>query len=192
MLSIRFHGRGGQGTVIASKLLANAFFREGWEVQAFPSFGAERSGAPVAAFLRADRRPITLHSQIYEPEAVVVLDPLLMRGVDVACGLRPDGWLLVNSGRPPSDFLLRADLRVATCDATAIAIEHGLGTRTQPIVNTAIAGAFAAFTRLVSLDAVLQAMPGVVPVNVDANRAAAKAAFERVALCEGVLAVGRP
>jgi pyruvate ferredoxin oxidoreductase gamma subunit/2-oxoisovalerate ferredoxin oxidoreductase gamma subunit len=192
MLSIRFHGRGGQGTVIASKLLANAFFREGWEVQAFPSFGAERSGAPVAAFLRADRRPITLHSQIYEPDAVVVLDPLLITGVDVAGGLRSDGWLLVNSGRPPDELALRTDLRVATCDATAIAIEHGLGTRTQPIVNTAMAGAFAAFTRLVSLDAVLEAMPGVVPMNVDANQAAARAAFGRLVVREALLAAGRP
>jgi len=184
MLSIRFHGRGGQGAVIASKLLANAFFREGWEVQAFPSFGAERTGAPVAAFLRVDRRPITLHCHIYEPDGVVVLDPLLMQAVDVTAGLKPNGWLLVNSGRPPEDLDLRTDLRVATCDATAIAIEHGLGTRTQPIVNTAVAGAFAAFTGLVSLEAVLAAMPGVVPLNVEANRAAAGAAFERVMVRE--------
>jgi pyruvate ferredoxin oxidoreductase gamma subunit/2-oxoisovalerate ferredoxin oxidoreductase gamma subunit len=189
MIAIRFHGRGGQGAVIASKLLANAFFREGWEVQAFPAFGAERSGAPVTAFLRADRHPITLHCQIYEPDVVVVLDPLLLTAVDVTAGLRPEGALLVNSGLNPADLPVRADARLATCDATAIAIEHGLGTRTHPIVNTAMAGAFAAFTRLVSLDAVLDAMAGVVPLNIEANRAAAGSAFERTVQREvGVLA----
>ena len=88
MISIRFHGRGGQGVVIASKLLATAFFREGWQVQAFPSFGAERTGAPVAAFLRADQRPITAHYQVYEPDHVIVLDPVLLQTTDVTAGLR--------------------------------------------------------------------------------------------------------
>lgn len=192
MLSIRFHGRGGQGAVIASKLLANAFFREGWEVQAFPSFGAERTGAPVAAFLRADRRPITLHCHIYHPDAVVVLDPLLVKSVEVTAGLRPGGWMLVNSGRPPEELGIHGDFRIATCDATAIAIEQGLGTRTAPIVNTAITGAFAAFTGLVSLDAVLAAMPGVVPANAEANQRAAAAAFDRVVLVGTVAGVAAP
>jgi 2-oxoisovalerate ferredoxin oxidoreductase gamma subunit len=182
MLSIRFHGRGGQGAVIASKLLANAFFREGWEVQAFPSFGAERTGAPVAAFLRVDRQPITLHCHIYEPDVVVVLDPLLMASVDVTAGLRAGGWVIVNSSRDPGELGLGEAFRVATCDATGIALANGLGTRTQPIVNTAVAGAFAAATGLVGLGAVLEAIPGVVPVRSDANQAAARAAFDRVAV----------
>ncbi|HVL69112.1 MAG TPA: 2-oxoacid:acceptor oxidoreductase family protein, partial [Vicinamibacterales bacterium] len=82
MVALRFHGRGGQGAVIASKLLASAFFAEGWQVQAFPSFGAERTGAPVAAYLRIDHQRITSHYQVYEPDHVIVLDPVLLQAVD--------------------------------------------------------------------------------------------------------------
>ena len=178
MLAIRFHGRGGQGAVVASKLLAAALFREGWQVQAFPSFGAERTGAPVAAFLRADARRISIHSHIYDPDHVIVLDPLLLDTVDVAAGLKADGVILVNSTRPPDALALPARFRVATCDATAIAVRHGLGTRTNPIVNTAIAGALVALVPLVTLDSLLAAVPEVVPLKVEANQAAARDAFE--------------
>ncbi len=88
MIAIRFHGRGGQGSVMASKLLASALFREGWQVQAFPSFGAERSGAPVSAFLRADRQPITARYHVYEPNYVVVLDPVLVGTTEITAGLQ--------------------------------------------------------------------------------------------------------
>lgn len=180
MIAIRFHGRGGQGAVIASKVLASALFREGWQVQAFPSFGAERSGAPVAAFLRADHRPVTNHSQIYEPDHVIVLDPVLLGTIDVTAGLRPGGWILVNSSKAPDALTLSPAFGVATADATGIALRHGLGSRTNPIVNTAIVGAFAALTGMVRLDSVLEAMPDYVPIKVDANQAAARDAFEQV------------
>jgi pyruvate ferredoxin oxidoreductase gamma subunit/2-oxoisovalerate ferredoxin oxidoreductase gamma subunit len=186
MVSIRFHGRGGQGAVIASKLLAHALFREGWEVQAFPSFGAERTGAPVAAFLRADHAPVTLHCQIERPDGVVVLDPLLTQAVDVTAGLAPGGWLLMNATGWPAGFVIPAGVRAATCDATGIALAHGLGTRTRPIVNTAIAGALAAFTGLVTLESVLAAIDDVVPSHGPANRAAAQAAHD--ALLTGAFA----
>jgi pyruvate ferredoxin oxidoreductase gamma subunit/2-oxoisovalerate ferredoxin oxidoreductase gamma subunit len=182
MVSIRFHGRGGQGAVIASKLLAHAMFHEGWDVQAFPSFGAERTGAPVAAFLRADHEPITLHCQIYAPDGVVVLDPLLFSGADVLAGLSPGGWLLANAPQWPATAPLPPGVRVAVCDATGIALAHGLGTRTRPIVNTAAVGALAGLTRLVSLDAVLAAIPDLVPANVEANQAAARDAFTAFAV----------
>jgi pyruvate ferredoxin oxidoreductase gamma subunit/2-oxoisovalerate ferredoxin oxidoreductase gamma subunit len=177
MLSVRFHGRGGQGAVIASKLLAHALFREGWEVQAFPSFGAERTGAPVAAFLRADRHPITLHCQVSAPDGVVVLDPLLLRGADVTAGLSKEGWLLVNAPDDADAPGVPPGIRLFTCDATRMALAHGLGSRTRPIVNTAMVGALAACTGLVSLDSVLAAIPELVPTDVDANCAAATAAF---------------
>jgi len=183
MTSIRFHGRGGQGAVIASKLLAHALFREGWEVQAFPSFGAERTGAPVAAFLRADRRPITVHSHIYTPDGVVVLDPLLVDVVDVTAGLAPGGWVLVNAARVPSKLASRPLTHVACCDATAIALAHGLGTRTRPIVNTAMVGALAAMTRIVSLPSLLAVIPRLVPSHSEQNQAAACAAFDAVMAC---------
>ena len=180
MVSTRFHGRGGQGSVIASKLLASALFREGWQVQAFPSFGAERTGAPVMAFLRCDHSPINEHYQVYEPDHVVVLDPVLLSTVNVTAGLREGGWLIVNTHRAPEDLGIDSRFNMATCDATAIALAHGLGTRTTPIVNTAMAGAFAAATGLVSLAAILEAIPDCVPAAVAANQSAAGDAFGRV------------
>jgi pyruvate ferredoxin oxidoreductase gamma subunit/2-oxoisovalerate ferredoxin oxidoreductase gamma subunit len=180
MLAIRCHGRGGQGAVIASKLLASALFREGWFVQAFPSFGAERTGAPVAAFLRADNRPIVLHSQVSNPDHVLVLDPLLVASIDVTAGLRPGGTILVNTTQAPSELGLPAGFAVATCDATGIALAHGLGTRTNPIVNTAMVGAFAAATGLVRLDSLLAVIPDLVPAAADANQAAAREAFAAI------------
>jgi 2-oxoacid:acceptor oxidoreductase gamma subunit (pyruvate/2-ketoisovalerate family) len=180
MLSVRFHGRGGQGTVIASKLLASAMFKEGWQVQAFPSFGAERSGAPVAAFLRADRRPITIHYHVYEPDHVVVLDAVLLRTIDVTSGLKPGGTLLVNTPKAPGELPLPEGYVIATCDATGIALEHGLGSRTTPIVNTAMVGAWAALTGIVSLDAIVGEVPSYVPIKAEANIAAARQAFASV------------
>jgi pyruvate ferredoxin oxidoreductase gamma subunit/2-oxoisovalerate ferredoxin oxidoreductase gamma subunit len=177
MTSVRFHGRGGQGTVIASKLLACALFREGWYVQAFPSFGAERSGAPVAAFLRFDRAPITIHYQVYEPDHVVVLDPVLLTSTDVTAGIRPGGTLLVNTPKGPEELARPDGVTAATCDATGIALRHGLGTRTTPIVNTAIVSAWSALTGTVSLESIVAEVPGLVPVKADANIAAAREAF---------------
>lgn len=187
MIAIRFHGRGGQGTVIASKLLAAAMFQEGWQVQAFPSFGAERGGAPVAAFLRADRRRITAHYQVYEPDHVVVLDPVLLVTTNVTAGLKPGGWILINTARPANALGLPPTFRVATVDATAIALRHGLGSRTHPIVNTATAGACAAATGLVQLASLLDAIGEIVPTSVEANRAAAREAFD---LCRARLEAG--
>jgi pyruvate ferredoxin oxidoreductase gamma subunit/2-oxoisovalerate ferredoxin oxidoreductase gamma subunit len=180
MISIRFHGRGGQGAVVASKLLAAAAFRDGWFVQAFPSFGAERSGAPVTAFLRLDQARITTHYQVYEPDHVVVLDPVLLKTVNVTAGMRPGGWLIVNSPLAPIALRLPETFNVATCDATGIALQLSLGSRTTPIVNTPMAGAFAATTRLVQLDSLIAAIPDVVPAEVEANQAGARAAFSAV------------
>lgn len=96
MLEIRFHGRGGQGAVVASKMLAVAFFKEGKGVQSFPTYGAERRGAPVAAFIRVDDKPVLYHHNIYNPTHVVVLDPSLMERVDVAQGLKEGGFVLID------------------------------------------------------------------------------------------------
>jgi 2-oxoacid:acceptor oxidoreductase gamma subunit (pyruvate/2-ketoisovalerate family) len=180
MISIRVHGRGGQGAVIASKLLAAALFREGWQVQAFPSFGAERSGAPVMAFLRVDRRRIDSRYQVYEPDHVMVLDPVLLQSVNVTAGLREGGWVVVNTSNAPAALDVPATFNLATCDATRIALAHGLGSRTTPIVNTAMAGAFAAATSLVGLPALLDAIPESVPIGAAANQAAARDAFASV------------
>jgi len=178
---LRIHGRGGQGAVVASKLLAAALFREGMEVQSFPAFGVERRGAPVTAFLRCDTSPIRVRCQITEPDDLVVLDPTLVEATDVAAGLKPGGRILINSGRLPADYeALSARYRVATVDASAVARAHGLGSRTQPIVNTAILGAFARFTGLVSLDAVAEAIAAEVPIQPEENVAAAREAAAAV------------
>lgn len=177
MISVRFHGRGGQGAVIASKLLATALFKEGWQVQAFPSFGAERTGAPVTAFLRADQKPITAHYQVYEPDHVIVLDPVLLQTINVKAGLVDGGWILVNTSHAPDELELPGPYHVGTVDATGIALANGLGTRTSPIVNTAIIGAFAALTGIVKLESVVEAIPDLVPIKPEANQAAAREAF---------------
>jgi 2-oxoacid:acceptor oxidoreductase gamma subunit (pyruvate/2-ketoisovalerate family) len=180
MIEIRVHGRGGQGTVIASKALAAAFFSEGRHVQAFPAFGVERRGAPVAAFVRADERPILLRCEIGEPHHIIVLDPTLLEAVNVTQGLRPGGWVLVNAPDPPNPVPLPPTFQVATVDASGIARAHRLGPANAPIVNTAILGAFAAATGLVGLDAVLEGIRHTVPARAEDNMAAARAAAAAV------------
>jgi 2-oxoacid:acceptor oxidoreductase gamma subunit (pyruvate/2-ketoisovalerate family) len=181
MRELRIHGRGGQGAVIASKLLAVAFFREGQQVQSFPAFGVERRGAPVTAFLRIADAPIRLRCEVATPDDLIVLDPTLMAALDVTAGLKPGGSILINSERPPDAYAeLTGRFAVATIDAGGIAAAHGIGSRTQPIVNTAILGAFATWSGLVSLDAVCAAIRDEVPVRTEANEAAARAAAAAV------------
>lgn len=179
MIEIRFHGRGGQGAVIASKILAAALFKEGKHAQAFPAFGAERRGAPVMAFTRFDRKTITRRSQVYKPDHVVVLDEPILEVVDVAAGLKAGGWILINSPKPSSAFPALVKFRVATVDANRIANENGLGTATAPVVNTVILGAFAKVTGLVGLKAIVEGIQENVPSKTEANVAAAKAAYEQ-------------
>jgi 2-oxoacid:acceptor oxidoreductase gamma subunit (pyruvate/2-ketoisovalerate family) len=177
MRELRIHGRGGQGAVIASKLLASALFREDRSVQSFPAFGVERRGAPVTAFLRVSDGPILLRCEVSQPDALIVLDPTLIQAIDVTAGLRPGGGILINSDRDPAGYpdLVRT-FRVGTVDASAIAGRHGLGSRNQPIVNTAILGAFAAFSRLVALESVCAAIAEEVPFKAEENIRAAREA----------------
>jgi 2-oxoacid:acceptor oxidoreductase gamma subunit (pyruvate/2-ketoisovalerate family) len=173
---LRIHGRGGQGAVIASKLLASALFFEGKAVQSFPAFGVERRGAPVTAFLRFSDGPIWLRCEVSAPDDLIVLDPTLIGAIDVTGGLKPGGNILINSEREPGEYAeLAKRFRVATVDASAIARTHGLGSKTQPIVNTAILGAFASFLGLVKLDSVCRAIREDIP-RAEANIAAASEA----------------
>jgi len=180
VIEVRIHGRGGQGAVIASKLLAEAVFREGRYVQSFPAFGVERRGAPVAAFTRIDETPVRLRCQIYAPDHVMVLDPSLMQVVDVTAGLKAGGWILINSAQSPEEFELPQTYHVATVDANSIAIKYRLGPRTAPIVNTAILGAFARISGVVSLDAVSKAVYNAVPLKREDNVAATREAYDAV------------
>jgi 2-oxoacid:acceptor oxidoreductase gamma subunit (pyruvate/2-ketoisovalerate family) len=182
MEEIRFHGRGGQGAVIGSEVLAYAFFEEGKFVQAFPAFGVERRGAPVTAFCRVDDRPIHLRNQIYEPDHIVVLDSSMVETVDVTNGLKPGGTIVINGRRGPDHFvgIFGGDYRVFVVDASGVAAEHHLGSTANPIVNTAILGAFARATGLVNIESVEKAIGDNVPYKQAENQAAARAAYERV------------
>ncbi len=178
MIEIRFHGRGGQGAVVAAKILADAFFREGKHVQSFPAFGVERRGAPVAAFTRVDDNPIFLRCNIYSPDIVVVLDPTLVHEAGVTTGLKIDGMVIINTPRHDLDAAAFEDFNLASIDATAIAVRHGLGTNTNPIVNTAILGAFARATGLVGIEAVADSILVGVPKNAEENATAAREAYK--------------
>lgn len=191
MRELRIHGRGGQGAVIASKLLATALFLEGKSVQSFPAFGVERRGAPVTAFLRTSDGPILLRCEITKPDGLIVLDPTLIAAVDVAAGLKEGGSILVNAEGGPESFPKLAErFRVGTVDASAVAREAGLGSKNQPIVNTAILGAFAAFSGLVSLDSVCKAIESEVPFKTADNVAAARAAAKVLRISEAPALAG--
>ena len=173
MVEIRIHGRGGQGGVTLAKLIATARALAGDSVQAFGLYAAERSGAPIQAFCRYAPEAVTDRNLIYEPDHVIVLDPTLL-GPTVIKGLRPGGWILVNTGAPPEEVAAGfPHHRVAVVDATALALANRLGTRSVPIVNTALAGAVARILGI-PLDQMLEGMAhmGFGGGNVAAARAA--------------------
>ena len=183
MLQIRIHGRGGQGVVTAAEMLSIAAFEQGRHAQAFPSFGSERTGAPVVAFCRIDDREIRLREPILAPDVLIVQDPTLLHQVDVFQGLLPDGYVLINSKRSFHDLGL-AEIeqrfrreRLTTVPATEIALKH-LG---RPLPNAVLLGGFAALSGLISLDAVEHAIREKFSGKVaDGNVAAASEAFEYV------------
>ncbi|HYM41109.1 MAG TPA: 2-oxoacid:acceptor oxidoreductase family protein [Thermoplasmata archaeon] len=180
MIEIRFHGRGGQGAVIASELLAQAAFLEGKHPQSFPFFGVERRGAPVTAYTRIDDVPIQIRTSITNPDIVVVLDAGLMRTINVTAGLKPDGLLLVNTDKAPDQLEVPFKGRLATIDATAIALAHGLGSKATPITNTAVLGALARASGIVSLDSACRAVERFAPAKPQENVAAVQDAFDKV------------
>lgn len=176
MIEVRFHGRAGQGAVTAARLLAEAAFLEGKYGQAFPFFGAERRGAPVVAFARIDNKPIRVRTQVYEPNHVVVLDPTLLEVINVSAGLKRGGTLVLNAKKAPEGI---TGIKVAVIDATGIAIE----TLGVPITNTAILGALAKATKLVSLNSIIKAVRDYFGDKLaEKNTAAVKAAYERTQL----------
>ena len=182
MQEIRFHGRGGQGTVVASILLAKAFFKAGYDVQTFPLFGVERRGAPVEAYLRLDKEKILARNNVYTPDHVVVQDAKLLQSVDVTRGLKPGGWILLNAPGLPEKLDVFSGYRLAFVDATNIAVKCNLGTRTHPIINTAMIGAFARMMGMPPLDIISEAIQAEITTKPDQNIQASKEAFEKVNL----------
>lgn len=186
MIEVRFHGRGGQGAVIASNILAEAAFIEGKEVSAFPFFGVERRGAPVTAYTRIAEKKIRIKSGIYEPDFVIVLDPSLLDAVNIAEGLKPGGLILVNTKKSAAklrvELGLADDRKLATVPATDIAIKHKLGSKAAPIVNSSLLGAFAKASGVVGIESLIEAVKHNVPVRVEENAAAAREAYDSVVI----------
>jgi pyruvate ferredoxin oxidoreductase gamma subunit/2-oxoisovalerate ferredoxin oxidoreductase gamma subunit len=182
MIEIRIHGRGGQGAVIASQILAQAAFREGMHVQAFPAFGSERRGAPVTAFLRLDRSPIWVRSEVYQPNGIMILDQSLigLKSANVTAGLQPGGWILINSSKDASEFPELQGFAVTTVDASSIGRSQKLGSPTAPIVNTAMVGAVAELTGITKLDNLADAIRSAVPVKIEENVAASQEGAQAV------------
>jgi 2-oxoacid:acceptor oxidoreductase gamma subunit (pyruvate/2-ketoisovalerate family) len=179
MIEIRFHGRGGQGTVVASKILADTIAKEGNYVQAYPEFGVERRGAPVFAFIRIDDSPIYDKSRIYEPDHVVVVDPTLVDAIDVTEGLKEGGMIIINTDKKPEELKFPNKYKIVTFNATGIAVRHKLGTLTAPIANTSIVGAVVKILKLARIESLLEAVREGVPIKPEENAAAAKEAFEK-------------
>lgn len=183
MLQVRFHGRGGQGVVTAAEMLSIAAFEQGRHAMAFPSFGSERTGAPVVAFCRIDDREIRLREPILAPDVLIIQDPTLLHQVDVFQGLQPDGYVLINSTRS-FDELGVGDItrrfrheRLTNVPATEIAMKH-LG---RPVANAVMLGGFAALSGLITLEAVSHAIRDKFSGKVaEGNAAAAAEAFEYI------------
>jgi 2-oxoacid:acceptor oxidoreductase gamma subunit (pyruvate/2-ketoisovalerate family) len=181
MIEIRIHGRGGQGGVTLAKLIATSRFLQGLSVQAFGLYAAERSGAPIQAFCRYSGTTITNRNLIYEPDHIIVLDPTLV-GPAITSGLKAGGWILINSPESPGHFAEQfGHFRIATVDATRIARDNKLGTRSVPIVNTALAGAVGKMLGfpLAEVEAALEHLGFV-----GGNLAAAGSAFDAVQLID--------
>jgi pyruvate ferredoxin oxidoreductase gamma subunit len=183
MLEVRIHGRGGQGVVTSAELLSVAAFLEGRHAQAFPSFGSERTGAPVVSFCRIDDRDIRTREPISHPDVLIVQDPTLLHQVDVFSGFAEDGYLLINTGRSFDELGLGEFVprfrreRLLTVPAGELAREH-LG---RPLPGAPLLGGFAGLSGLISIESVGAAIrdkfSGAVAKG---NVAAAHAAFELV------------
>jgi pyruvate ferredoxin oxidoreductase gamma subunit len=195
VLQVRIHGRGGQGVVTAAEMLSLAAFEEGRYAQAFPSFGSERMGAPVVSFCRIDDREIRVREPVVEPDALIVQDPTLLHQVDVFGGLRPDGFILINTAKSFDELGLGEFVRgfhrerLLTVPASDLAREH----TGRAVANAALLGGFAALTGLISLDAVVSAIrerfsPSIAEGNVAAAMAAYAWVADELRECSGVAA----
>jgi pyruvate ferredoxin oxidoreductase gamma subunit len=190
MFQIRIHGRGGQGVVTAAELLSVAAFEEGSFAQAFPTFGSERTGAPVVSYCRIDDREIRVREPIGEPDALIIQDPTLLHQVDVFSGVAPGAFVLINTSGTIAtlgieDYAQRFSAgHILTVPASEIAREH-LG---RPLANAALLGGFAAMTGIVSLAGVAAAIRERFPAAIAAgNIAAATAAHAFVAELVGAV-----
>lgn len=199
MFQVRIHGRGGQGVVTGAEMLSIAAFLGGRHAQAFPSFGSERTGAPVVAYCRIDDKEIRLREPIMQPDALIIQDPTLLHQVDVFSGLKKDGYILINTTRTFDQLGLREFAqgfrpeRLLTVPATELAMKH-VG---RPVPNVPLLGAFAALGGLISLDAVQAAIKEkfkgpVAQGNIDAAREAYDIVIEQEEKAQAGSSHGQP
>lgn len=160
MFQIRIHGRGGQGVVTATEMLSVAAFEEGRHAQAFPSFGSERTGAPVVAFCRIDDKEIRLREPIMEPDALIIQDPTLLHQIDVFAGLKPNGYVLFNTSHSFEAIGLGEVVKAYKSDhlCTLPATELGLKHVGRPIPNVPLIAGFAALSGMIRLESVIKAI----------------------------------
>jgi pyruvate ferredoxin oxidoreductase gamma subunit len=184
MFQVRIHGRGGQGVVTGAEMLSVAAFLGGKHAQAVPSFGSERTGAPVVAFCRIDDKAIRLREPVMQPDALLIQDPTLLHQLDVFQGLRPEGYILINTNRSFEELGLGEFVkgfrpeRLCTVPATELALKH-VG---RPVPNVPLLGGFAAVSGVISLEAVIAAIRDRFSGKVcEGNVAAASAAYAAVA-----------
>ena len=178
-----WHGRGGQGVVTANEILAETAIREGMYVKAFPEFGPERMGAPIRAFTRISSKPIRVHSQVYTPDIVIVLDPTLVGKVNMTAGLKENSVVLANYDGTPKELqdALRTEVKCYSVDATKISMEE-IG---RPMANTSMLGALVKISSIVSFssleDQMTSKFTGKLPDKVIVkNLSALKRAFAEV------------
>ncbi|OIQ94885.1 pyruvate synthase subunit PorC [mine drainage metagenome] len=183
MFQVRIHGRGGQGVVSGAEMLSIAAFLQGNYAQAFPSFGSERTGAPVVAFCRIADREIRLREPVMQPDALIIQDPTLLHQVDVFGGLQQDGYVLINTSRSFEALGIgeiatgRRAERLCTVPASELALQH-VG---RPLPNAALLGGFAALSGMIDLASVAAAVREKFSGKVaDGNIAAATAAYDFV------------
>lgn len=184
MCEIRWHGRGGQGAISSAKILAAAAYLAGFKgVTSAPNFGAERRGAPVTALTRLAAEEIRIYSQVETPDVVVVLDDTLLKTANATAGLKPGGWVIVNSRKDPKALGLKGDFKVATADATGAAVDVDLIVSGVPMINTPMLGAIAKATGFVSLDEIKEALSDTFsPRAAHKNFEAAKLTYQRTKL----------
>ncbi len=181
MHEVIWHGRGGQGVVIAAQILAEAAYIQGFKgVTSAPTFGPERRGAPLTASTRISSEPIRMVSQIERADISIVLDPSLLSAVNILATLKDGGLIIVNTPLKPDELNFDTKISVATVDAGNIALKHHLIREGKPIINTTMLGAFARASNLVSLEAMERGLKGKLSGAVSsANFAALRDAFEQ-------------
>jgi 2-oxoacid:acceptor oxidoreductase gamma subunit (pyruvate/2-ketoisovalerate family) len=186
MHEIIWHGRGGQGVVVAAQILAESAYWQGYKgVTSAPTFGPERRGAPLTASTRISDDPLRTFSQIEFADIAVVLDPSLLKVVDIQSSLKEGGLIIINTNLQPGDFHLRTGLRIAVVDAVKVALNFHLLKEGAPVVNTPLLGAFARAAGLVSLEAIENGLKKKLPAKVVAvNSQALKAAYEQTIIGE--------